>query len=158
MMANSNCLSGWLFKAAARYCAVSFLFFTIAILVPVFVHVADDAWLKYIAINFFISLLTTLCYAIFKMTIGGQNVFSLPLFLILKLFGKDLRWFRERTLPLGGVVLLYALLVVTVVTVLRIKLPEASTLAILFGGLLNLLLPLAWGYRTLSALPGSTVD
>jgi len=86
-MVNLNSHSGWLFKAVAHYCAVSVLFFTIAILVPVFVTVSDDAWLKYIAINFFISLLTTLCYAIFKMTIGGQNVFSLPLFLLLKLFG-----------------------------------------------------------------------
>ncbi len=152
-MANSKYLSGLLFKAVEQYCAASCLFFAIAILVPVLVPVEDEVWSKYIAINFFVSLLTTLCYLVLKMTVGGQNVFSVPLFLLLKLFGNRFCLLEGRSISPGGVVILYALLVGGVSVTLRIKLPDASLLSILFAGVLNLLLPLAlWG-RSLSGMP-----
>ena len=131
-----------LLKAMLRVLAGSSALFAMVIFLPVFFEFERTFLAEMVVILFFIALITWTCYVVFRMTLGGQNIFTLPAYLLLRLCGKNLRQVQALEPPFWGRCAMLAGLVTLVALLISLKIPDKGLALIVGAATLYFLLTL----------------
>lgn len=148
---NSQELAASLFKAMNRTLAVSFVLFAAWICIDIMVDLKVDFIAKTICILLFLSLLSTLCAAVVIMTLGGGNIFSIPLWLLCRIFGSN--WQQLRGIQLSKMIIvgMFFCLTLAVALVIAWKLPDVNPDVMVVSVLVYQVSTIAMWWRLLKA-------
>jgi hypothetical protein len=124
---NSQKLAASLFKAMNRTLAVSFVLFAAWICIEIMMDLEVDFIAKMLFVLLFISLISTLCAAVVGMTLGGGNIFSIPLWLLCRILGSDLQQLRGIQLSKIMIPGMFFCLTLAVSLAIAWKLPDVSS-------------------------------
>lgn len=100
-----------------------------------------------IVFSFFIAVLALMCAVVVLMTLGGRNIFSLPLALISRLFGRNLQHLRTTKIPPAAFIVLLTGFTAAVTWAIAWKLPDVNRLTVLSSAALYLASTLALWWR-----------
>lgn len=136
-----------LFKAMIQMTCVTFALVVTWISLDMAVDLERNFWAELIVLSFFVALISLMCAVVALMTLGGRNIFSLPLALFSRLFGRNLKQLRATEIPPAAFIVLLTGLTGAVTWAIAWKLPAANRLTILCSAALYLASTLALWWR-----------